>query len=150
MIATERLACVVLLLAVVAGCAAKVPPPQPPVVGELIELDLGEVTLAETAGASHAIAQPVQVPRKATLRIKGAYEHVDAGPFPVSTDVTRQSRSGIPVKYATGGGVAVKRDDLTCTFTIDVVTPQSDTGEFDLTLYAGKRFIAHGKVIVKD
>jgi len=138
-------------MAAVAGCTTKIPPPEPPIFGELIEFDLGEAPLAETAKASQAIAEVIQLPRKATLRIKGSYRAVEADQYLlISVDITRQSKNGTPVIYASGAASATKRDDFTYTFTADIVSEQSAPGEFDLVMRAGKQFIAHGKVVVKD
>jgi hypothetical protein len=149
-----RVGCILISLLVTAlllGCAKKVPPPKPPVFGELIELDLGEVPLAETALASHAIAEVIQLPRKATLRIKGAYRSSEPDHYlPISAGIMGKSSKGTPVTFASGATSVAEQGNSSYGFTVDVRSDLSAASEYELVLSAGKQFIAHGKVIVKD
>lgn len=134
------------------GCSTRNPPPSPPPFnGVVMEYDIGEVSLADTLSASCIIDKPITLPRKAMLRIKGVYRFVEAAKdLPVNIDITGRSRSGSSAIYSSGASGPVKRDDGKYAFTTDIPAPVSGSGEFELTLRAGKRFIAHGKVIVKD
>jgi hypothetical protein len=133
------------------GCTTKIPPPTPPpFAGEIVEIDIGEVPLVDAAGGSHAIKESVKLPRKAMLRIHGGYQFQDPDKYlPIGASIIRLS-NGNPVKYSDAVTGELQRGDTGYAFTLDILAPQSGTGEFDLVVKAGTQFVAHGKVVVKD
>jgi hypothetical protein len=133
------------------GCTTKIPPPTPPpFAGEIVEIDIGEVPLVDAAGSSHAIKESVKLPRKAMLRIQGGYQFQDPDRyFPISASIKRQSNGNL-VTYSDGVTGELQRGDTGYAFTVDILAPESGTGEFDLVVKAGTLFVAHGKVVVKD
>lgn len=138
--------------AVGVGCTAKIPPPKPPpFAGEVIEIDIGEVFLADRESASHAIEEPIDLPRKAMLRVKGVYHFVDSHKdLPINIDLIRREKNGKLASHSGGASSPDKRTSTTFSFTTDLLAPASGGGEFELRMRAGERFIAHGKVVVKD
>lgn len=130
-----------------AGCGNRSPPPVPPEPAHIVPFSLGDIEAVDSRQASHLMETPVKLTTDATLRVNGNYRFVDEKKdVPVFVSITRQER-GQRATYSGSGTSDLRLKDGHYSFTVDVPAPQS-TGNFDLDVRAGERYIAHGTVVV--
>jgi hypothetical protein len=135
-------------ITIASGCSSQPRAPKPPPPSKVVEVSFANVAAVSSEKESHSIAGDIKLSRDSTLRITGSYRPAELKQdVPIHVDVTRPI-NGKPLSYSSSGTADIKIDGGLYSFVVDVPAPQADPGNYDLTVKAGKRFIAHGKIVL--
>ena len=128
------------------GCSSQPRAPKPPPPSKLVEASFANVAAVSSEKESHSIPGDIQLSRDSTLRITGSSRPAELKQdVPIHVDITIE---GQPGSYSSSGSADIKVDGALYSFVVDVAAPQADPGNYHLTVKAGKRYIAHGKIVL--
>lgn len=130
------------------GCSSQPRAPKPAPPSKVVETSFANVAAVSNEKESHSIPGDIKLSRDSTLRITGSYRPVELKQdVPIRVDATRLFK-GSPRRYSSSVTADIKVDGGLYSFVVDIAAPQADPGNYDLTIKAGKRYIAHGKIVL--